>query len=53
MNRVRLRRQDALRLLLGDASRKRSVCNGNVLRNIRNHLDAVLDIFVQEIGAKL
>ena len=53
MNRVGLGRQDTLRLVLRDTSRKRSVCDGNVLRDIRNHIDAVLDIFMQNIGAEL
>ena len=53
MNRVGLGRQDTLRLVLRDTSRKRSVCDGNVFRDIRNHIDAVLDIFMQNIGAEL
>ena len=53
MNRVGLGRQDTLRLVLRYTLRKRSVCDGNVFRDIRNHIDAVLDIFMQKIGAEL
>ena len=47
VNRVGLRGQDALGLLLRDPWRECLMRNGDVLRDIRNHIDALLDVLVE------
>src|SRR5882724_4813918 len=53
MNRVGLRGQDALGLLLRDPRRKCLMRNRDVLRDISNHIDALLDVLVEQVGAEL
>ena len=53
MNCAVLRGEDALGLFLRDSRRERLVRDSDVLRDILNHLDALLDVLVQQVGAKL
>ncbi len=53
MDCVRLGRQDALRFVLRHASGENLVSDGNVLRDIRDHLNSLLDVLVQKIRAQL
>src|SRR5712692_4249608 len=53
MNRMRLCREDPLRLLHGDTGGKCVMRGGDVRRDIRNHIRALLDILMQKIGAQL
>src|SRR5258706_86156 len=53
MNRMGLRGQDAFGFLSLNPRRKCLMPDRDVLREIRNHFDALLDIFMQQIGAQL
>ena len=53
MDGVRLRRQDTFRFFLGYPRGERFVRNSNVLRDIGNHFDAVVNVFMKEVGPQL
>ncbi len=53
MDGMRLRGEDFLRIGLRDARRQSFVRDRDVLRDVRDHFDAVLNVLVQEVGAKL
>src|SRR6266404_3121122 len=53
MHRVGLRGQDALGLLLRDPWRECLMRHRDVLRDIRNHIDALLDVLVEQVGPEL
>ena len=50
---VRFRGEDALRFVQGDARRKCLVRDGDMLGDIRDHLDALMEIFVEQVGTQL
>src|SRR6266852_3549227 len=53
VNRMRLRRQNALRLSFRDARRERLMRDGDVFRDIRDHVYALMDVLVQQVSTQL
>ena len=53
MNGVGLLREDSFRFVLVNARRQCPVRDGNMLRNIRDHFDALVDVLVKKVSAQL
>jgi hypothetical protein len=51
MNGVGLGREDALRFRFGNPGREDLMCDGNMFGDIRDHRDALLEVFMQQIRA--
>ena len=53
VNRMRLRRQNALRITLRDGGGQGLMGNGDVLGNIRKHINTLMNVFIEQVCAQL